>query len=59
MRRGRKVQSEITNRICPWDTADVSHFTYKKKCSFRDPEALLNTAPHRKGATREVTDLQE
>lgn len=35
----------------------VSCFTYKKSCSFGDPEALLNTR-HRRGARREVTDLQ-
>lgn len=53
MRRGREVKPEITNRICPWDFAYVSCFTYKKKCSFRDPTL------HGKGTTREGTDLQE
>lgn len=50
---GGEVKSQITNRICPWDIAYVSCFTYKKKRSFRDP------TPHRKGTTGEVTDLQE
>lgn len=46
--RKRNVGPEITNRLCPWDVACASCFTYKKKCSFRHPEALCNpTKPER------------
>lgn len=51
--RKRNVGSEITNSSCPWDVACASCFTYKKKCSFRQAEALCN--PAQREATRERT----
>lgn len=47
--RKRNVGSEITNRLSPRDVACASCFTYKKKCSFRHPEALCNPTQTERG----------
>lgn len=47
--RKRNVGSEITNRLYPWYAACASCFTYKKKCSFRHPEALCNPTQTERG----------